>query len=100
VAYVPPAARTEVEGNRVKLARRETRRGVPAKLESGGQYRDVFIDRGLVGEEDAGGNETELRATAATGAVVSRVESREAGERDSELTGVLKARHPRRIVTA
>jgi hypothetical protein len=49
LVHVSADAKTEVEGD-VTLTRRQTRRGVPAKLESGEHYRDIVIDQRLVGE--------------------------------------------------
>jgi hypothetical protein len=49
LVHIPPDAKIEVEGD-VTLTPRQTRRGVPAKLESGKHYRDIVIDKRLVGE--------------------------------------------------
>jgi hypothetical protein len=86
VAHVPPEARTEVEGDRVTLAREQTRRGVPEHMESGVHYRDVLIDKRLTGEKDADASESELHA-AAKRASVSRGRMRELAQRGSGQTG-------------
>jgi hypothetical protein len=87
VAHVPPEARTEVEGDRVTLAREQTRRGVPEHMESGVHYRDVLIDKRLTGEKDAGASERELQAAAAKRASVSRGGMREPAQRGSRQAG-------------
>jgi hypothetical protein len=47
--HVQPEAETKGEG--VSVSRQESRRGVPAKLEAGGRYRDVDIEKQLIGEQ-------------------------------------------------
>jgi hypothetical protein len=68
IAHVPPDARTEVEGANVTLARQQTIRGLPEQMESGGHYRDIVIDKRLVGGKHDGQNvEAETRAVAERG---------------------------------
>jgi hypothetical protein len=49
VARVPPDTETEEEN--VTLTRRQTRGGLPARLEPGERYEDVVVAQRLVGEQ-------------------------------------------------
>jgi hypothetical protein len=49
VALVPPD--TETEGENVTLACRQTSSGLPAELEAGERYDDVYVEKRLVGEQ-------------------------------------------------
>jgi hypothetical protein len=49
VALVPPD--TQTEGEAVTLAREQTSSGLPAELEPGKRYRDVVVEKRLVGEQ-------------------------------------------------
>ena len=57
VVHVPPEAETETEGEGVSIARRENGGGLPAKLEPGGRYRDVSVEKELVGEKSIEGRD-------------------------------------------
>jgi hypothetical protein len=48
-AHLPPEAETVAE--EVVIDRRESSNGLPAKLERGGRYRGVDVEKKLVGEQ-------------------------------------------------
>jgi hypothetical protein len=51
-AHVPPDPRTDTEGEGMRLARRQTRAGLPEETQAGGHYSDVLVDKRLVGFND------------------------------------------------
>jgi hypothetical protein len=55
VTHVPPEAQTETTGDDVTLAHRETRIRLPPKMEPGGRYDDVVVEKQVVGEMASGG---------------------------------------------
>ena len=55
--HVPPEAETETEGEGVSIARRENREGLPEKMETGGRYFDVNVEKELVGEKSIEGRD-------------------------------------------
>jgi hypothetical protein len=57
VSHVPPEARTETEGDDMRLARRQARTGLPEETQAGGHYSDVVVEKRVVGFNDVlGGN--------------------------------------------
>ena len=49
-AHVPPDVHTEIEGDSVAPARKQVRRGLPAQIESGERYRNIALEKRLVGK--------------------------------------------------
>ncbi|HEY3206831.1 MAG TPA: hypothetical protein VGJ58_07755 [Gaiellaceae bacterium] len=77
-AHVPPDVRTAVEGDDVTLARDQTRRGLPAQIETAAQYRNVLIEKRLLGEKHGRSDgEGQLRTATAKNAALSRGRSSE-----------------------
>jgi hypothetical protein len=82
IAHVTPDVRITVDGDDVTLARRQTRRRVPAKLEPGGVYENVLIEGRLIGERRASRtNYSPLELPAANSKALSRDRSTRAGMR-------------------
>jgi hypothetical protein len=48
--HVLADAETETEGEGVAIARRESRSGLPAKPEPGGRYRNITVEKKVIGE--------------------------------------------------
>jgi hypothetical protein len=55
MTHVPPDAQTEATGEDVTIVRRQRRRGLPAKTESGGRYSDIVVEKRLAGEKGGSG---------------------------------------------
>jgi hypothetical protein len=54
VSHVPPDAKTETEGEDVRLARDHVRSGLPEAIQAGERSTDVVVEKRLVGFKDAG----------------------------------------------
>jgi hypothetical protein len=49
VGHVPPSAFLETEGEEVALERDDERQGLPAEMRQRGKYRDVAVQKRVVG---------------------------------------------------
>jgi hypothetical protein len=50
VAQVPPEARTETEGEDVRLVRKQKRTGLPPAMEADRRYTGIVVEKRLIGE--------------------------------------------------
>jgi hypothetical protein len=51
VAHVPPEARTESEGEGVRLVRKQKRTGLPPAMEPDRRYTGIAVEKRLIGEK-------------------------------------------------
>ena len=49
VSHAPPNARLKTEPGDVALEREEARRGLPAEMRPGGSYREIAVQKRVVG---------------------------------------------------
>ncbi len=65
-AHVPADAETESEGEGVAITHRESRSGLPAKPEPGGRYRNITVEKRVIGELKGEGPGADARPSSAT----------------------------------
>jgi hypothetical protein len=53
-AHVPPETRTMTEGTNLTPTREDVRTGLPSRVEAGGSYRNVVVEKRLAAATPAG----------------------------------------------